>query len=104
MTTPVCVGVLYQLTELMKKSWWMRLTIPKFVYLNNRSIIHMIFGRMSGFVLKLAIINGTSAVDWWFAITMVRTFFLRVGAMSSPNSTTEMIIKLRLKLSRSHDP
>ncbi len=81
---------MYQkLTELMKKSWWMRLTIPKFVYLNNRSIIHIMFGRIFGFVLKLAIINGTSAVDWWFAITMVLTSFLRAGAMSSPSSTTK---------------
>lgn len=65
--------------------------MPKLVYLNNRSIIHMMFGNMSCLALKQVIINGTSAVLWWLAITNVLVFFCRHGAMLSPSSTTEAV-------------
>lgn len=74
----------------------MRLTIPKLVYLNNRSMIHMMFGSMSCLALKQVIISGTSAVLWWLAITSVLVFFCRHGAMSSPSSTTDALKKIIL--------
>jgi len=61
-------------------------TIPKFVYLKILSIIHMRFGRTFFFVLNVAINNGTSAVDWWLAMTSVRSS--KQFLISSPNSTT----------------
>ena len=50
-------------------------------------MIHMILGKTFGFALKQDISNGTSAVDWWFAITNVGTLIQRL--ISSPHSTTE---------------
>lgn len=61
-------------------------TIPKFVYLKILSIIHIRFGRTFFFVLNVAIKSGTSAVDWWLAMTSVRSS--RQILISSPISTT----------------
>lgn len=74
------------LTEPMKKSWWIKLTIPKFVYIKTLSIIHIMFGITSCFVLNVDINIGTSAVDWWLTRTNVR--WSSAGEISSPTSTT----------------
>lgn len=76
------------LTAWTKKSLCRTLTTPKLVNLNTRSIIHMIFGRTSGFELKQAINNGTSAVLWWLANNNVRVPFVWHTVISSPDSTT----------------
>ena len=74
------------LTDMMKKSRWRTLTMPKLVYLNRLSITHMMFGKICLRGLKVDISSGTSPVDWWLAITRVRSSMHFV--MSSPISTT----------------
>lgn len=76
------------LTACTKKSLCSTLTTPKLVNLNTRSIIHMMFGKTSGFELKQAINNGTSAVLWWLASSNVRVPFAWHTVISSPDSTT----------------
>lgn len=76
----------YILTDPMKKSWWIKLTMPKLVYIKTLSIIHIIFGSTSCFVLNVVISIGTSAVDWWF--TKINVRWSKAGVMSSPTSTT----------------
>lgn len=83
----LCYLFVLLLTDRMKKSWCKILTMPKFVYLKMLSIIHMRFGRTCLRALNAAIRKGTSPVDWWFAITNVRSS--RHGVMSSPASTTK---------------
>lgn len=78
--------MIFKLTEPIKKSWCIILTIPKFVYIKTLSIIHMTFGSTSPFVLNVAISIGTSAVDWWLTSTSV--LWSNVGVISSPDSTT----------------
>lgn len=80
-------GVTRELTDTIKKSWCNTETIPKFVNLKTRSMIHIKWGRTFFFALKVAISNGTSAVDWWLATTSVLSS--RQFLMSSPISTTK---------------
>lgn len=74
------------LTDPMKKSLWITLTMPKFVYMKTLSMIHITFGNTSCLVLNVVMSKGTSAVDWWLTRTSVR--WSRHGVMSSPTSTT----------------
>lgn len=61
-------------------------TMPKLVNLKTWSMIHMILGKTFKRGLNVDINIGTSAVDWWLAMTRVRSsVHLR---MSSPSSTT----------------
>lgn len=78
---------LQPLTEPMKKSLWITLTMPKFVYMKTLSMIHMMLGNTSCLVLNVVISKGTSAVDWWLTRTSV--LWSKHGVMSSPSSTTE---------------
>lgn len=80
----------------MKKSSWITLTRPKFVYLNIRSMIHIRLGKTSGLVLNEVIINGTSAVLWWLAIINVLASRLRHGVISSPSSITKNVKTLNI--------
>lgn len=68
----------------MKKSLWNHETMPKLVFINIRSIIHMI---LRVWPSKAAIIKGTSEVDWW--LMSISDLSLAILWTSSPISTTE---------------
>lgn len=79
--------------------------MPKLVNLNTRSMIHIIFGRISGLALKHAINNGTSAVLWWLAMISVLVSRFWHGDISSPNSTTKFSVskeKIEKSVSKIH--
>ena len=73
----------------MKKSLCSQETIPKFVRLNIRSIIHMMLRQPPLWPSRAAIMRGTSDVDWWLMINNALSLILLW--ISSPISTTAIM-------------